>query len=151
MASNVCCQFVIQQQPPCCVTPHVVPCCHSCQNKNTASLDDVVEACRKSSCCRQLDFPFGRARSCNVILLSLKFKHAIRHFELGPYLTLHFAECENLSTSLKVMSNKVHKNRLKSLNTLWQLMLNINFPSLPVVIQFRILCLPLRKVRHTKQ
>jgi hypothetical protein len=25
---------------------------------------------------------------------------------------------------------------------MWQLMLNINFPSMPVVIRFRILCLP---------
>jgi len=48
-----------------------------------------------------------------------------------------------MSTTLKVMSNKVHKNRLKTLNVMWQLMLNINFSSMPVVIRFRILCLPL--------
>jgi len=48
-----------------------------------------------------------------------------------------------MSTNLKVMSNKVHKNRLKTLNVMWQLMLNINFPSMPVVIRFRILYLPL--------
>lgn len=103
MASNVCCQFVIQHQPPCSVTLHVVPCCHSCQNKNRASLDDVVEVCRESSCCRQLDIPFGRARSCTVMLLSLEFKHATRQFEISPYLTLLFciAACENMSSSLK--------------------------------------------------
>jgi hypothetical protein len=114
MASNVCCQFVIQHQPPCSVTPHVVPCCHSCQNKNIASLDDVVEACRESSCC-QLEFPFGRARSCNVMLLSLKFKHATRQFELSPYLTLLLciAECENMTTSLKGNVEQVYKNTLR--------------------------------------